>query len=185
MIPDILIQLIVCKNGGLIFVDSICMYNSEKLIAENVKTEQFLTFIVDGAVFGADIGKVMEIKGWEATTSIPESSKYMRGVINLRGQVIPIFDLKSRFGIGYTEINSSRVVILVNLAHATIGLLVEGVSDIITVDSCDIKESPQMNTKINSEYIRGIAAFDQKMIVLLNVENLFDNTIQGNFVQSL
>lgn len=146
-------------------------------ISENTQTQsQFLTFALNNEVYGVDIMKVMEIKGWQETTPIPDSPGYMKGVIDLRGIVVPIFDLKSRFGLGETEIDSSKVVIVLTLGDKTIGILVDSVSDILSVSNDDIKSNPSAasDSQVESDYINGLISKDDSMIILLGVEKLFD-----------
>ena len=136
---------------------------------------QFLTFSVEDESYGVDIIKVMEIKSWEETTIIPESPEYMRGVIDLRGVVVPIFDLKKKFGSGEIEIDKTKVVIVLDVSDKTIGVLVDGVSDILNINSAEIKDSPQAGeSQASDEYIDGLISQGDKMIILLNIEKLFD-----------
>lgn len=147
-------------------------HGSDKEIKGN--TAQFLTFAVEGAEYGVDIMKVREIKGWEETTRIPNSPEYMRGVINLRGVVIPIFDLRTRFSMGRTEATEKHVVIIIAIGSKTIGILVDAVSDILTVGSDEIKPAPSTSEiDIDEAYLEGLISIDKKMVVLLDVEHLF------------
>lgn len=147
--------------------------DSESKSGENV---QFLTFAVDKAEYGVDIMKVREIRGWTETTRIPNSPDYMRGVINLRGLVIPIFDLRARFSQGHTQANEKNVVIVIAVGNRTVGILVDGVSDILTVDKNEVKPSPSSSeTGIDDAYVKGLISVGEKMVVLLDVEYLFDS----------
>lgn len=140
----------------------------------NAENSQFLTFTVGNEEYGVDIIKVTEIRGWQETTVMPDSPSYMKGVVDLRGVVVPIFDLKNRFGKGDIEIDNSKVVIVLNLAGKVIGVLVDGVSDIVSVNTAEIKESPQTTeSQVDNAYINGLISQDEKMIILLDIENLF------------
>ena len=140
-------------------------------------TNQFLTFNVENNEYGVDIMRVMEIRGWTDTTRIPNSPDYMRGVINLRGLVIPIFDLRNRFNQGETDANEKNVVIVLAVGERTIGILVDAVSDILTVGDGDIKVAPSSaETGINDEYVTGLISVNEKMVILLDVDYLFDNS---------
>ncbi len=138
-------------------------------------TVQFLTFSVEGNEYGVDIMSVREIKGWTESTRIPNSPEFMRGVMNLRGVVIPIFDLRTRFNMGVTKADAKNVVIVISIESRTIGILVDAVSDILTVDAGEVKASPAGTTdmEIDKAYISGLISVDNKMVVILNVENLF------------
>ena len=99
---------------------------------------QYVSFSVAGGLYGIEITRVREIKGWSEPTSLPNSPQAMRGVLNLRGVVVPIFDLRCRFGRGVTEIGTSHVVIIVSLEERLIGILVDAVSDILTLSQKDL-----------------------------------------------
>jgi purine-binding chemotaxis protein CheW len=140
---------------------------------------QFLTFAVDKNEYAVDIMKVREIRGWHDTTRIPNSPEYMMGVINLRGTVIPIFDLRNRFSQGKTTPNEKNVVVVLAVGSRTIGILVDAVSDILTVNRSEIKQAPSASkeTGIDDAYVSGLISVDEKMVILLDVEYLFDRSI--------
>ena len=152
--------------------------NNKSADAQEVTSEtlQFLTFAVGAEQYGISITTVREIKSWEETTVLPNSPQFMRGVINLRGTVVPIFDLRSRFGQGETEIDAAKsVVIVIAIEDRQIGLLVDAVSDILDVDSSDIKNAPSSaEVNIEEAYINGLVSAGNKMVILLNTSNLFD-----------
>lgn len=151
--------------------------NSEDTGDEAAKgpSMQFLTFTVGEEEYGVDIMSVREIRGWAETTRLPNSPSYMRGVINLRGIIIPIFDLRSRFGMGTTEAHEKNVVIILAVGERTIGILVDTVSDILTINAGEIKPAPSMETNIDDAYVDGLISVDERMVVLLEINNLFDN----------
>lgn len=138
------------------------------------ETVQFLTFRVESGEYGVDIMTVREIKGWSETTRLPNMPEFMRGVINLRGVVVPIFDLRRRFNMGTTEVNPKNVVIILAVENRTIGILVDAVSDILTINSDEIKPSPSTETQIDEAFINGLISVDERMVVLLSVDKLFD-----------
>lgn len=135
---------------------------------------QFLTFTVEDGEYGVDIMTVREIKGWSETTRLPNMPEFMRGVINLRGIVVPIFDLRTRFDMGITETNPKNVVIILAIGERTVGVLVDAVSDILTINSSEIKPSPSTESQIDQAFIDGLISVDERMVVLLSVDNLFD-----------
>ncbi|MGB1540475.1 MAG: chemotaxis protein CheW [Rickettsiales bacterium] len=139
---------------------------------------QFLTFTVGKEEYGVDIMKVREVKGWTETTRLPNTPEYMRGVLNLRGIVIPIFDLRARFGGGLTEANEKNVVVILAVGHRIVGVLADTVSDIITVNSNEIKASPKTEGSGDAEFVGGLIAVGEndgdRMVALLKMENLFD-----------
>jgi purine-binding chemotaxis protein CheW len=143
--------------------------------AENSIARQYLTFTVGAGEYGVDIMKVREIRGWSETTRIPNSPEYMRGVINLRGLVIPIFDLRTRFHQGITEVTEKNVVIVLAVGNRTIGILVDTVSDILNIDASELKEAPTTSdTDIDDRYVQGLISVKNKMVIILYTDSLFD-----------
>ncbi len=154
---------------------------SEQLNLNSVSSEamppgnphQYLIFAVEGAEYAVDIMTVVEIKGWTETTRLPNAPEFMRGVINLRGIIIPIFDLRARFRQGITEANAKHVVIILTIGTRNIGILVDAVSDILTVLPGEVKESPDFDSPANADYIQGLISRDNRMVVLLAVNRIF------------
>lgn len=146
-------------------------------VHSSADNSQFLSFTVGNEVFGVDIMMVREIKGWTEVTRLPNSPEFLRGVMNLRGVIIPIFDLRSRFGMGLTAAESKHVIIIIALEKRVIGILVDSVSDILTVDSEEVKAAPAMegNTSIDEKYVNGLISVDQRMVILLDMERLFES----------
>lgn len=146
---------------------------------------QFLTFTVSDEVFGVDIMKVREIKGWQEVTRLPNSPEYLRGVMNLRGVILPIFDLRCRFGLGLTHAESKHVIIIIALEKRSIGVLVDTVSDILTVSSEEVKAAPSMegSSTIDEKYVNGLISVDQRMVILLDMERLFESEAVKNLIQ--
>lgn len=137
--------------------------------------QQFLTFTVEKEEYGVDIMTVREIKGWTETTRLPNAPEFMRGVMNLRGLIIPIFDLRTRFKRGLTEATPKHVVIILAVGERNIGILVDTVSDILDVNSDQIKPAPTADTQVDAAFIGGLISLEDRMVVLLNVDHLFDS----------
>lgn len=133
---------------------------------------QFITFRLGEQEFGADIMTIREIRGWTQTTELPHSPDYVRGVINLRGMVLPVVDLKARLGRGKTEVTAKHVIIVVRCAEQTMGLLVDAVSDILTATESDIQVTPELARDTQSAFVEGIAVLDQRMVTILGMERL-------------
>lgn len=142
----------------------------------NEPTLQFITFTIAAAEYGIDIMVVREIKGWIETTKIPNAPSYVRGVINLRGIIVPIFDLRERFGMGLTVPTQMHVVIIVDTGTRTVGLLVDTVSDIISISPNDIRPVPEMGMVAESHFLEGLAALGERMVTLVSLEALFSNS---------
>ena len=133
---------------------------------------QYLTFTLGAEEYGVDIMMVREVKGWSDTTRLPNMPSYMRGVLNLRGIIIPIFDLRARFSGRLTEATEKHVVVILAVGSRIIGLLVDTVSDILTVSSADIKPAPENQTHAPEKFVNGLIALDGRMVVLLDIEVL-------------
>lgn len=140
------------------------------------KTSQYLTFILGGEEYGVDILKVQEIRGWESATNIPNTPEYVLGVVNLRGHVVPIVDLRLRFSLASADFGSATVVVLVKVAQGdterTVGMVVDAISDVYVVKDSDVREAPDFGGAMATEFITGLATVDEKMVVLLDVDHL-------------
>lgn len=141
-------------------------------------SNQFLTFMLAGEEYGVDILRVQEIKGWESTTEIPNTPEYIQGVMNLRGTIVPIVDLRSRFELEKIEYNNMTVVIVLKTVSGdtekTIGFVVDAVSDVYNVTDEQLKPSPDFGNAVSTEFVRGLATIDEKMLILLDIDHLVD-----------
>ena len=138
---------------------------------------QYVSFTVAGGLYGIEITRVREIKGWSEPTSLPNAPHSMRGVLNLRGVVVPVFDLRCRFGRGNTEVGPSHVVIIVSLEDRLIGILVDAVSDILNLEPKDILPVPKTDGDITQGFLVGLVAQGERMVSLLHLERLFESDI--------
>ncbi len=138
----------------------------------NQEPLQFLTFLVGEEEYGVEITQVREVKGWTTANSLPEMPAYMRGVLNLRGAMIPVFDVRARFSHHLTEATSKHVVIIVALEEKMVGLLIDSVSDIMSIHPQDIKPSPTTSHIMDKQYVRGLVAQEDRMVVLLDTAQL-------------
>ena len=136
-------------------------------------SKQFLTFTIGKEEFGIDIMIVREIKSWTSVTRLPNSPHYMLGVMNLRGIIIPIFDLRACFNMGGTEITPKHVVVILAVDGRIIGILVDSVYDILNVDYEEIKHPTEMESSIDSKYFNGFVSVDKRMVIIINTERLF------------
>ncbi len=151
----------------------------ETTCAEEQKVrQQFITFTVLGREYGIDIMSIREIKGWTETTTLPNSPSYMRGVINLRGTVVPIMDLRARFNMGQTDASKNHVVMIVNVGGRLMGVLVDSVSDILTINQDDIRAVPDVEGANHTEILKGLVSLENRMVALLTLEKLFDKNLQ-------
>jgi len=134
---------------------------------------QYVTFLVGEKTFGIVIVMVREIKQWTPTTSLPNQKPYMRGVLNLRGTIVPVHDLRARFGGALTEATENHVVVIAYVKDQTIGILVDAVSDIITVSSDDIRSVPSTGSHDHDSCISGLVNNEHEMVALLDLETTF------------
>lgn len=138
------------------------------------ETLQFVTFTVGDAGFGIHILSVLEIRGWVQETPLPNVPEYVRGVINLRGSIIPVFDLRERFHRGRTEPTRWHVVLMVRVQDRVQGILVDAITDILTIGREEILPVPTLEGQGSLRFARGLVSQGDRVITLLNVEGLFD-----------
>jgi purine-binding chemotaxis protein CheW len=147
--------------------------------AEASVTEQYLTFVLDGEEYGVDILRVREIKGWQKTTPIPNTPDYLKGVINMRGTIVPIIDLRERFELEVLEYGPTTVVIVLAVITGeqtrTMGIVVDAVSDTYQISSDQVQPAPEFGGAISVEFLRGLATVDEQMIILLDVDHLLNS----------
>ncbi len=131
---------------------------------------QFLTFTLANEDYGVDLLQVQEIKGYSTVTQIPHLPHYYKGVLNLRGHIIPIVDLRLKFGMGPTELTSFTVIVVVNIGSRITGILVDAVSDVLEVDPQAIHPPPQLGQRIDVTFMEGIATSHERLVTLLNLQ---------------
>jgi purine-binding chemotaxis protein CheW len=146
----------------------------DEAIDAETEAAQFITFSIGDEEFGVDIVTVQEIKGWTETTNLPSSPSYMRGVLNLRGVIVPIYDLRARFGLGETKPSKNHVIVIVRVSSRILGILVDAVSDILTVGANRIRPVPEMGGNVDQRFLSGLVAVDERMVALLELKLLFD-----------
>ncbi len=134
---------------------------------------QYLTFSVDERQYGIEITKVREIKGWSEPTELPNSAHSMRGVLNLRGVIVPIFDLRAQFGQGMTDPREEHVVIVLSMGDRLIGVLVDAVSDILTLEPNELLPVPTIDGGGAQQFLSGLVSRDGRLVALLKLEELF------------
>ncbi len=143
---------------------------------------QYLTFMLAGEEYGIEILKVQEIKGWDSATPIPNTPDYVLGVLNLRGAVVPIIDLRKRFQLESIPYGTTTVVIVVKMQQEdqerTIGLVVDAVADVYRLEASEIQPAPDMGCAVQTEYVRGLATIAEKMVILLDTDRLVDFSVE-------
>jgi purine-binding chemotaxis protein CheW len=140
--------------------------------------QEYLTFLLNGEEFGIDILCVQEIRVWSAVTELPNKPEYIKGVINLRGVIIPIIDLRQRFGIAPLEYNEQTVTIILRNQNATkpmvVGIVVDAVSEVYKLDSKSIRKAPEFGTHIDTCFLKGLASVENKLVILLETQTLLN-----------
>lgn len=133
---------------------------------------ELISFRIGGQEFCVDIMDVREIRGWTAATALPQAPPYVRGVINLRGAVLPIVDLGARLGVESGETSDRNVIIVAQIGEQLVGLLVDAVSDILSVTSETIQPTPDVASDTAKTFVRGLLAMDGRMISLIGLEHV-------------
>ena len=137
-----------------------------------VSGSEYLTFTLGQEEYGIDILKVQEIRGYDAVTKIANTPEFIKGVINLRGTIVPIIDMRIKFQLGSVEYNQFTVVIILNIANRVVGMVVDGVSDVIALASDQIRPAPEFGATLDTQYIVGLATIDERMIIVVDIERL-------------
>ncbi|MFA7242979.1 MAG: chemotaxis protein CheW [Sulfuricellaceae bacterium] len=135
-------------------------------------SRELLTFTLGKEEYGIDILKVQEIRGYDAVTTIANSPEFIKGVINLRGIIVPIIDMRIKFNLGNVTYNELTVVIILNVANRVLGIVVDGVSDVITLTADQLKPSPEFSSSLDTQYITGLGTVDDRMIIVIDIERL-------------
>jgi len=135
-------------------------------------TREYLTFRLDQEEYGIDILKVQEIRGYEPPTRIANAPNFIKGVVNLRGTIVPIVDMRLKFTCSKAEYNSFTVVIILNLHHRIVGIVVDSVSDVMELPAENLKAAPDVESVIGSDSVLGLGSIGDRMLILLDIEKL-------------
>lgn len=143
-------------------------------------TQQFLTFILNNEEYGVDILRVQEIKGWDDVTQVPNTPEYIRGVINLRGTIVPIIDLRIRFSMEQLDYGPTTVVIVLKVISSNgssriMGIVVDGVSDVYNMKKDQIKAAPDFGDGVDSSFVKGLATVEEKMVIILDIDHMLNS----------
>ncbi len=133
---------------------------------------EFLTFTLGAEEYGIDILRVQEIRGYDAVTAIANTPEFIKGVINLRGIIVPIVDMRIKLKLGSVTYNQLTVVIILNIGKRVVGMVVDGVSDVITLSSEQIKPAPEFGATLDTRYLMGLGTADARMLILVDIEKL-------------
>jgi len=150
---------------------------------------EYLSFQLGSVEYGIDILKVQEIRGFETSTRLFNAPPYVLGVLNMRGIIVPILDMRIKFGMAEVAYNSQTVTIVLNVAQRVVGMVVDAVQDVVAIQATDIKPAPDFNEAINTQHIIGIATVDhaeqQRMLVLLDIEKMMSSADMGLVAEAI
>ena len=159
-------------------VQSIAPVNGEKA-DRDITGQEYLAFTLGKEEYGIDILKVQEIRGYETVTRIANAPDFIKGVVNLRGIIVPIVDMRIKFHLGEPTYDQFTVVIILNVAGRVVGMVVDSVSDVITLSAEQIKPAPEMGTALDTDYLIGLGTIDQRMLILVDIDKLMSSADMG------
>jgi purine-binding chemotaxis protein CheW len=140
--------------------------------ADGSYAEEFLTFTLGDEEYAIDILKVQEIRGYETPTAIAHAPAFIKGVVNLRGTIVPIVDLRIKFDVGAAEYTPFTVVIILNVGGRVVGMVVDSVSEVVALPAEQVRAAPEFSSSVDTRYIRGLASLDERMLIVVDIETL-------------
>lgn len=152
---------------------------NEAFIAQSVRPREYLTFRLGGEEYGIDILRVQEIRSYEAPTRIANAPEYIKGVVNLRGVIVPIVDLRIRFATAQCEYNGFTVVVVLHVGGRVVGAVVDAVSDVLEIAPDIIRPAPEMSSVVDAGCIVGLSTIAERMLILLDIEKLMTDPAMG------
>ncbi len=156
--------------------------NAAVAAANTAVAGEFLTFALGSEEYGVDILKVQEIRGYDAVTRLPDAPDYIKGVINLRGTIVPVIDMRVKFRLE-AKVDALTVMIVLNVADRIVGMVVDSVSDVVQLEAGQIRAMPEVGTGIDRRFLTGIGALDERMLILLDIEGLMTSADMGLVAQ--
>jgi purine-binding chemotaxis protein CheW len=151
----------------------------QPMVVAGKQANEFLTFTLGDEEYGVEILKVQEIRSYETPTAIANSPEFLKGVVNLRGVIVPIVDMRLKFGLGKADYNQFTVVIILNVANRIVGMVVDGVSDVLTLTPEQIRPAPEFGAGLNTQYIIGLGTVSERMLILMDIEQLMMSQDMG------
>ena len=140
---------------------------------------EFLAFTLGQEEYGIDIQKVQELRGYDTVTRIANAPEHIKGVVNLRGIIVPIIDMRIKFNLGTPSYDQFTVVIILNMANRVMGMVVDSVSDVITLSPEQVKPAPEMASVLDTDYLIGLGTLDERMLILVDIDKLMSSTDMG------
>ena len=142
---------------------------------EAVDMNQYVTFFIGTEVYGVEVLRVQEIIGMTKITQVPNRMHFMKGVINLRGTVVPVVDMRARFSMEEKEYDGFTVILIVEVKGTMIGMIVDSVSDVVNIPVKDIQDTPHFSSSIQTDYIKGIGRVDEELVIVLDVDRILSH----------
>ena len=152
--------------------------------ADAAAGNEYLAFKLGQEEYGIDILKVQEIRGYESVTRIANAPEFIKGVINLRGIIVPIVDMRIKFRLGEPRYDQFTVVIILSIGGRVVGMVVDSVSDVTTLRPEQIRPAPEMGTALNTDYLVGLGTLEERMLILLDIERLMSSAEMGLLQQA-
>jgi purine-binding chemotaxis protein CheW len=146
---------------------------------------EFLAFTLGKEEYGIDIQKVQELRGYDAVTRIANAPDYLKGVVNLRGIIVPIVDMRIKFNLGTPSYDQFTVVIILNIANRVMGMVVDSVSDVITLTADQVKPAPEMGSVLDTDYLIGLGTLNERMLILVDIDKLMSSEEMGLVAQAV
>lgn len=146
---------------------------------QSLNGNEVLAFTLGQEEYGIDILKVQEIRGYDAVTKIANAPEFIKGVINLRGVIVPIVDMRIMFNLGEPSYDQFTVVIILTIGNRVVGMVVDSVSDVITLSAEQIKPAPEMGTTMKSDYLLGLGTIEERMLILVDIDLLMSSSDMG------
>lgn len=154
-----------------------------ELAAESVQSltghQEFLTFTLGDEEYAIDILKVQEIRGYDGVTRIANTPDYIKGVINMRGVIVPVVDMRLKLHVGEAVYDQFTVMIILNLGVRVVGMVVDGVSDVVALSEEQIRPAPEFGAALDTQYIQGLASIDERMAIVVDIEKLMSSSEMG------
>jgi purine-binding chemotaxis protein CheW len=151
----------------------------------SVADHEYLTFTLGDEEYGVDILKVQEIRGYDQVTRLPGAPEFVKGAINLRGLIVPVVDMRLKFQLSQASYDETTVMIVLSVAGRTIGVVVDGVSDVLRLDPSQVRTVPDLGSAIDRQFLMGLGVVDERMLILLDIERLMTSEEMGLVEQSI
>lgn len=147
--------------------------------AAEAATHEYLTFALGDEEYGVDILKVQEIRGYDTVTRLPEAPAFIKGVINLRGTIVPVVDMRIKFNLARVAYDDTTVMVVLNVADRVVGVVVDAVSDVLSLGPEQTRPTPELGSAIDRKFVTGLGVVDERMLILLDIERLMTSVEMG------